>query len=559
LGNLFKALRARLPQVEAAPPEPEAPELGRPKQGEAAPASVDEIARQAVAPGRGSGRGAEKQIVQRYIGWLRDEKQGATHWPSQAELAPRLQLTRQRIGQAVVAARKCWGRLPAVTALRDEVHEALRAHGCIATHEEIIAAVLAAHGSALDEPGRSQMASVATRAAVEAEQVREVVRFQEYRSGNRIFLSVAPDLKQYALRLGEVADKLAAQEPLPSPTKVLETLRNVPQPPAPLDTEVPSDARLPALAAAAAENAVLSSRFEFYPRGMSPERTLALTKNALFGATLTVDEIRSRVNARYPEAAPLPDRPELDRLIEKLGLDLRWNAEAADGKGAFEPIYRESLSVSTSEPLKPRFPTRITATPPLTVEPAVAEARALEDKLSYSAREGAFLVLSVDAQFITAAQRELQRRFPVELCNLDEVFLRSLRRRADQRGAKWDVILRADASEPQGPDWRKLQRLVDECLPDVQHALSSAKKTRLAINAGLLARYDRLNLLAQLADEVGRTGGIHGLWVLVPANDQTPLPVLNQKAIPITNAAQHVRLTETWISNRHRGAHTKRQ
>ena len=58
-----------------------------------------------------------------------------------------------------------------------------------------------------------------------------------------------------------------------------------------------------------------------------------------------------------------------------------------------------------------------------------------------------------------------------------------------------------------------------------------------------------------MADEVGRTtGGSHGFWVLVPANDQTPLPTLNQKAIPITNAAQHVRLTETWIINRHRSA-----
>ncbi|MEK7675558.1 MAG: hypothetical protein AAB676_06975 [Verrucomicrobiota bacterium] len=40
----------------------------------------------------------------------------------------------------------------------------------------------------------------------------------------------------------------------------------------------------------------------------------------------------------------------------------------------------------------------------------------------------------------------------------------------------------------------------------------------------------------------------------MPANDQTPLPTLNPKAIPITNAAQHARLTETWITNRHRAA-----
>ena len=63
-----------------------------------------------------------------------------------------------------------------------------------------------------------------------------------------------------------------------------------------------------------------------------------------------------------------------------------------------------------------------------------------------------------------------------------------------------------------------------------------------------------MDLLARVADEVGRTDGIHGLWVLVPANDQTTLPTLNQKAIPITNAAQHARLAEAWVLNRHRAA-----
>jgi hypothetical protein len=166
----------------------------------------------------------------------------------------------------------------------------------------------------------------------------------------------------------------------------------------------------------------------------------------------------------------------------------------------------------------------------------------------------AFLILSVEAAFIRTAPEEIQKRFPVSLCNLDAVFLKSLRDYAEQRGAKWDVILRADDADPQSPDWRKLQRLVDECLPDVEQALRSRDATRLLVNPGLLARYDRMDLLARVADEVGRIGGIHGLWMLVPANDQTPLPTLNQKAIPITNAAQHTRLTEAWVFNKHRAA-----
>jgi hypothetical protein len=308
------------------------------------------------------------------------------------------------------------------------------------------------------------------------------------------------------------------------------------------------------LAALAAENAALSSRLELYPPGLSAERALALVQNTLFGGTLTVEEIRSRVSARYPQAESLPEHPELYEIIKRLGLELKWNPEAADGAGAYEPIYRETLSIQSSEPAPHRFPTRTTPTPPTTVDSKVAEARALEEKLHYCADQGAFLVLSVEPPFMHSAQKELERRFPVTICNLDEKFLKALRNHAEKRGAQWDIVLRADAAPPQSPDWRKLQRLVDDCLPDVEQTLRCGDSTCLVVNPGLLARYDRLDLLARAADEVGRRGGIHGLWVLVPANDQAALPTLNQKAIPITNSAQHARLTETWISNRHRAA-----
>ena len=109
--------------------------------------------------------------------------------------------------------------------------------------------------------------------------------------------------------------------------------------------------------------------------------------------------------------------------------------------------------------------------------------------------------------------------------------------------ARWDVVLKADAAQPNSTDWRNLQRLVESALPQVESSLRSREQTKLVVNPGLLARYDRLNLFAQLAQDVGRSQGIHGLWILVPANDQSPLPLLNRKPIPITNASQHARLT----------------
>lgn len=552
LGGLFKELRERCPQVEGLPTAAPGPESE--SGGQVAGGSLEAIARVVIQPERGSRRSVEHEILHRFLGWTRDPNAAPSSWPSQSEVASVVAVTRQRVGQAITAGRKRWSMVPELTAVREAIAEVLRMKGGIGTHEELLQAVAAAHPSELEEPERTRMASVVVRAALEAEKHRQAPCFDEYRSGSRIFLAVSPDLKAYVLRLGQAADRLAEQDPLPSPARVLEALRRVAAPPEPEGFPLPNDGRLPHLAVAAAQSAALSSRLEIYPRGLVAERAIALAQNALFGGSLTVEEIHHRVRSRYPEAAVLPDRPELDRVIERLGLELKWNPEGAGGKGAYEPTHLETTSLLTSEPGPQRQATRYTPTPPAAVDPRVAEARALEDKLQFSLREGAFLVLSVEPSLLRPAQEELQKRFPVSVCNLDEVFLTSLRRRAEARGASWEVVLRADGAEVQSSDWRRLQRLVDETLPDVQQALRSQDTTRLVVNPGLLARYDRMELLARAGDEVGRKGGIRGLWILVPANDQTPLPTLNQKPIPITNAAQHARLTETWITNRHRAA-----
>ena len=553
LGSMFKKLRQRLPEVrmdagQLKSPEPEGTDDAGQAQLETA--TIETIAQQAASVGKGGRARTEQTVVHRYLGWESSPGVGATLWPSQSDLAPILDVTRQRIGQAIVAARERWSRLPSLTSLRDELEQVLKSLGGIATHEEVMRALLAAHATALEESDGLRMASVATRAALEAEKHRQDPRFEEYRSGKHIFISLHPELKAYALHLGSVADRLANQEALPSPSRVLEGLRAVPRPDVPVG--LPEDKRLPQLAVAASDQAALSSRLEIYPRGLEARRALALAQNALFGGTLTVAEMRDRVRSRYPEALPLPDRPELDQLVQEIGLDLKWNPSAAEGTGAYEPVYRESLLIESSEPLPERRRTHVIPVPPSAVEPRIAAARVLEEKLQYSAREGAFLVLSIDGKYLQRAWEELQR-FKVTPCNLDALFLDSLKRRAEARKAKWEVVLRADAADHQSADWRNLQRLVDECLPEIEQELRKPDGTRLIANPGLLARYDRMDLIARLADDVGRKEGIFGLWILVPAQDQSPLPVINHKAIPVTNAAQHARLTEDWVFNRHRG------
>lgn len=553
LGGLVKLLRERLPDVEVDPARAIEAAAKDEEETPAAFASVDLIARQVAIIGRGKDRVAEQDILQAFLGWSRPANEDATEWPSQSDLAPRIKVTRQRIGQVVTEGRARWRRFPSITVLRDTIAEIVRAQGGVVLHDELIASILAARGSTFDEPKRSQMASVATRAALETERGFKESRFVEHRGGAQVFVALTPDLKSYAVALGKVADELAGQDPIPSPASVLEALNKVKAPEFPDDVSAPSDQRLCQLAVAASESAALSSRMEIYPVGLAADRALMLAQNALFGRTLTVEEIQSRVSARLPHAEPLPGRPKLDKLIGALGLDLKWNPAAADGRGAYEMAGAEGLSLHTSESVSSRLVTRTSPAPVAgEVPPEIAEAQAIEEKLNYAAKNGAYLAISVPPGFEAKARMELERRFSVEVCDLDAVFIDSMRQHAKAAGAEWRAVLRIDAAAPDSSDWRSLQILVDRCLPDIATGLRSPDRTKLLAHPGLLARYDRLNLLGELAADVGRNDGIYGLWVLVPASDKSDRPTLNHKAIPLTNPAQHVRLNRAWLANKHR-------
>ena len=70
------------------------------------------------------------------------------------------------------------------------------------------------------------------------------------------------------------------------------------------------------------------------------------------------------------------------------------------------------------------------------------------------------------------------------------------------------------------------------------------------IYAGLLARYERMDLLERLRDKVGRRDGIPGLWLLIPGDH---LAVMDGKAVPILSPGQRAKVPESWIDNDHRG------
>ena len=265
-------------------------------------------------------------------------------WPSQTEVAEALKVTRGRIGQIVAKLSVRWSKDPAITLVRSNVVEFLKASGGIQTVDELAEALLSSRGSSEDEPLRTQRARAVARATVEVERTMAEPRFLVRRDGHRVLIALDSELASYAGKLGDEADKLAGEDPLAAPARALERLRQVTPP-----SRVPiADTRLVRLAAAVSENAAVSSRQELYPRGMPAARTLKLSQGALLGVqTLTVAQIRERVESRYPEAERLPDRPELDGLLRDAGFEFAWDPTARDGAGCYVSPHRNTISVSS--------------------------------------------------------------------------------------------------------------------------------------------------------------------------------------------------------------------
>jgi hypothetical protein len=59
-------------------------------------------------------------------------------------------------------------------------------------------------------------------------------------------------------------------------------------------------------------------------------------------------------------------------------------------------------------------------------------------------------------------------------------------------------------------------------------------------------------MLDRLRDATERQEGVPGFLVLLPADQQTNMPVIDSTPLPMVLASQWARLTDTWISNAHR-------
>ncbi len=466
-------------------------------------------------------------------------------WPSQTDIATLANVTRGRIGQLVGKFQARWAKDSALTKLRADIKELLASAGGVMTVSELAEAILVARGSVQDEPRRTAVATAVARACCEVERTMSEPRFLVRRDHGRVLIALSQELAGYAVKLGDEADKLALEDPLVPPARVLQRLREIPLPP---ENTVLTDARLVRLAAAASQNAAVSSRQELYPRGMDAARAIKLSQGALYGVPfLTVEQIQDRVRSRYPEAAPLPDRPLLDQHLEAAGYDFTWNT-TIEGAGGYSSHSRDNVSITSGSESVSRLATSTGPQLLNEITPEIADAREFEERLARAVKEGAFLALVVHPKYYERAAEELGKRFPIELVDVEGLILDALRDVVNKAGAKWDAVVNADAT-PGSEPWKKFMVLVNRAMPAVEEKLTAAKKTTLLTYSGLLARYDQMPLLERLREKVGRRDGIPGAWLLIPGEHQA---LLEGKPIPIISPGQRARIPEKWIRNEHR-------
>ena len=541
--------------------------------------SVNELAVQ-LLPRRPAGDDRpEETALAHYLGLdpgVDDTAKPSSPWPTLGNSAQATGVERSTLTTALIKARERWLKNPAFTEIRLQLDKLVRSQGQVMTANEAALALLALRGCAVqDDAERLQLSSAVLRAALEAESHLDQPRFECFDHQPSPLIATSSAWADYARQLGTVADTCALAEPLMPPSRVLEALEAV-NPAAnafggqgqdAASAPMPST-RLLRLATSASRKAALSSRQEIYSHGMPALQALRQCLGALVGAsTLRTRELQDRVRGRYPEATPLPGRPELDRLLEEVGAPLHWNPGAADGAGAYLSAPLGSNPTAGTTTLFSRQSTFLgTAANGSRANAAeidgdalFAEARSAEERLQRAIKSGGLLVLTVEPRQARRAEAELLRRFgpdsktnpALQRMSFDALLLKALRVEAAAAKVDWSRVLSADAAEPGSRDWANLQRLVQRTLTTLKPALLASPGPLLLSNVGLLARYDLMALVTEMDASAGRPGHTPSVWLLLPSH-RHGLPVIDGVPVPLVNRAQAFGLPQVWVENKHR-------
>ena len=464
--------------------------------------------------------------------------------PARHEVAVALGVAPADIADALGRARERWSRQPWMAPLRDTVAAAVEKHGGVMTVGELADALAAARGSTEAGETRRRKAGAVAAAALEVEWARQDGRFRLHRhEGVALILATealdpglaaSPEARvAWVRRLGRRADMLADADPLPPPARVLDELA-AETPPAGMGGLGPN--RILHLAVRVATRATLSSRGELYPRGMPAVRAAKLGAASLLGPTkLSESQIRKRLASRYPEAEPLPARPALDALLEEAGLKLGWDARDR----AYHALARRPTHLAS---------TPTSGTPATDGDGGPDDADALSDRLKRVVAARGFLALSVGPRHLLDAERHLATEAGLTPFSLEAGLIRHMRAVAGALGADWRVVVAADAAPEGSRDRRRLGQLVRRAAPGLRDEIAQTSRPLLLTRPGLLARYRRLEVLADIQDACQRGASPAARVLCIAADAAVNLPVIDGQPLPVVFAAAWMRPSRAWLA-----------
>lgn len=491
------------------------------------------------------------KFLNEFLGRLDDAAPKGSHqvyWPTISAISGHLNMEPTVLRQVQEKVLQQWSKTKVVTDLRDEILALLEENGGVMTAVELANALLLRRGSVQESPLRERWSYAVVRAAVETELSKQDPRWLMRRSGNNILIAdnrdqQAEELADYAHDLGELADECAQSNPLLSPYRTLEKVRAVPSP---VSFAGLSNHRLLRLAAAASQNAALSSRAEFYPRGMAAKQALELAQSALLGSSaLTVEEIQARVSGRYPAAQLLPGRPQLDELIRGLDLGFEWRTAQLVGDRTINAYCLPTVGQTSSGSVAT---SRFTRQETSNDEAITADnLQHLQQQLQLAVQDAHFTALTVKAPLWFQAQQKLCADFPFVLMSFDELLLRHIQQvcAAMPKAPDWQVILRADAAERGSRDWQNLQRLVQMALPGITQEILQTQGPVLLADPGLIARYELVSTwLADLRGQLQR-----GLVLLIVADAQRDAAMIDGTLVPTgAGSKEFARIPAHWLA-----------
>lgn len=115
----------------------------------------------------------------------------------------------------------------------------------------------------------------------------------------------------------------------------------------------------------------------------------------------------------------------------------------------------------------------------------------------------------------------------------------------------WPKAIAADAAGRDSADFKNLLRLAHRAAPRMRDEVLALRGPALLTRPGLLARYDLVPMLEELAQTSGTAGGPPSLWLLVP-QDGPGRPRIGAAVLRVISGANWAHLTPLWLQNAHR-------